>query len=58
LTAPQVRSPIVETPIAPTTPGAAATGPVALEERGTNLNENNDDHERTMDDLMLPSQKP
>lgn len=43
--------------MAQTAPGAALTGPVTLEQRGTHLNEGTEDHESMMADHMPQSQE-
>ncbi|KAM0706409.1 hypothetical protein Q7P35_005735 [Cladosporium inversicolor] len=54
---PQARSLLVETPMAPTTSGAATIGPVALERRGTQLSEDNEYYESMMANQMPQSQE-
>lgn len=55
---PRARSPSVGRSMAPTTPGAAIIEPVALEQRDTRLNEDNEDHEPMVVDQMPQSYQP
>lgn len=58
VTTPRARSPLVEMPMEPITPDVGTTRPVALEQRGTNLNEDNEDHGPVMANQMPRSQGP
>jgi hypothetical protein len=58
MTTPRARSPVVEIPMAPTTLDLGTIRPVALEQRGVHLNEDNGDHEPVMTNQISQSQEP
>jgi len=58
VTTPRAQPPLVEIPMAPTTPGADTIGPVALEQRRTQSDGYNEDNEPVMANDMPRPQEP